>query len=1845
MSRVESQYYHNRIYKNITGYTLTAFICVILVAGVFAMLTRTGSAYSAIDSDGYITIPEDAEPVYTYTIGQIKYEVYNTDDGDILYAYKDDSLTGVNTGIGVPPEGYSIVGLKAGEGVTQISANAYQNNTTIQYLDMSECTTVTTIGGGAFDNTPLKSVVISDDNNITSIATYAFRNCSQLESFPFEKLTKITSLGLGAFMSCSSLPEVNLSNSTELTSLGTNCFLDCANLTKADLSACTLIPSIPQAAYKGCSNLSTVLLPDDNNISSIGANTFSGCSQLESFPFDKLTELTSLGENCFFSCSNLAEADLSQCNKLTYLGQFSFESCGSLTKVDLRGCTLIKSIPSYAFRSCSKLSTVLLPNDNNITLIGSAAFQKCSNLESFPFEKLTELTTLGVNCFHSCINLTKADLSGCTLLTSIPDGTFQNCSKLSTVLLPEDNNIVGIGYSAFSDCSQLESFPFEKLTKITSMKDYAFNRCSKLEKVDLSKCTELKTFGKGCFQLCSSLTKADLSGCTILTSISDNMFQQCSKLSTVLLPEDNNITGIEGQAFYCCTALESFPFEKLTKLNSINLGAFCYSGLVEINLKNTQVTVINKQVFSRCVNLKKVALNVNTTRICQNAFDTNVYNGKLTEFNAEELNSLTQIDNAAFRGQTGLHLHFSDENTLTYLGTQVWGLYENNSIDFSNLYKLETIDANCFAPYNKGPANLDLTNCISLKTIGTNAFAGDTNGTYPTIVNVSGSGLPSLETIGTGAFSASRTLASVDFSGCTSLNSVGSFYLSGYNLKSPTALKSVNFSGCTSLASIPNTFVYGATALTTADFSNCDALTTVGSQAFYNCTALSNLLLSDNIETIGEQAFYNCKSLKEITLQAPLTCVGAQAFYGTNALETIHYDAVNLASVEPGTFGNTSQKTKVSVYIDDAVDYIADNFLNSTVNIGTVYFAGPNDSLFIGADAFKAAGLPLSAMSDGTTEYCVDEYGVVYSKDMSTLYYVPPGITSYTVPDSVTTVKSYALKHASDLATLTFADIEGITTLADSAFEDCVTLTTISDGNNSTNLLSEARAMFVNATIGNYAFENTGLIDDIDSQSGLTKSPIVHKTMIDEDTDEYVLSTFFKGTAGEILTDINPATKRIPSVENVNENIFYYLTNDIATVNINLSATAATESKVCRVYFKTSSDNIEFELVEGKNNSISTEDGQTFDCAFNRIAGTNIYYMEFAANPGSTLGFSTTLYYPNLSVNSGYVTLWSEIVNSTDAKLKLTPDSYQKAQWYTAAQKWSVTKGGNITLQALKAVKKDGVVTKRIYSDLSYTITSTSTYGTNGDTSDTAGQDPVEYITYTDTISLPAGIVWEDKVVEAVRNGDYSTALSNTTRTIYVTIDGQKMVFATISNSPSEVELVVNEDNTISVIFKKYNTKLDANTTTSNKWELDNLSFVIVFNADEIFIVGDDYDITKASTIKNNVTQEEKYLYAVQDMTSLHTEDMFLQSASVGTNVPISSNPRTVIWKDIDIAPAYGIYHVYGGAKANFTLSVTNDGVVDHTKTKVTDPLPQIYKITPDDMEEMFHDEVNGEDLQIVISKAYKQKRTITDVTDTQGNTRELEPIDQGVELSDSDLISTITIQWAPDKTYIQMDADGEKHTVGQGQEYSSLMEAFNDIGILNVWSTIYKVNWLFGEEKQVTHPGDKYIYNIKATAKTTFEKITEDKLTDAYGGNGTTYETGYYNTGYVYFNADYSSGRSQRMPHSCSWDREVRLTQSLSVNGVTIDNSNNSLNVDDVLDYTTTITKYGNGVEETVPLNNEITGMQALLVPVDSNEEAYLETTLGNVKLSDLGLATYTDSDNHTYYILSENGTYRNVK
>lgn len=660
---------------------------------------------------------------------------------------------------------------------------------------------------------------------------------------------------------------------------------------------------------------------------------------------------------------------------------------------------------------------------------------------------LTLSSNTGVNLWTSWIyantsyrSMVKTVSIGASV-TNISYYTFSDCTGLRTFEVDESSStfcaVDGVLYN--KGRSELILYPKAKSgspfvvpNTVTKIKDYAFDNCDALSSISLG---AVEAIGEHAFNDCDGLTGVTFPA--TLTSLGGYAFWFCDHLADVVFLGALPTTLGETLFAACADDIEIHVPSAYLQNYKNSVGNFVleygegdadvnhinpivsasgdgwslrYNGLLTIDgddgmddwvawAENNDayladvtavsvtsgVTAIDEDAFSGCSNLTSVILPYTVISIGNGAFS-----------------GCSALTTVRFRGAVP---SFDD------------GIFSDSTSTLANIYvpfdyisnyeealpaSYESIISSLYIAEGDGWV-LDTESLLTIDDDdGMDAWVADGGSYHGNVTAVSIA--PGVAGIGDGAFAGCTALMSITlpsfleaiggsaFSGCTSLT--------GITL--PTFLETIGddaFSDCTSLMGI-----------TLPNF-----LETIGDNAFAGCTGLMVITLPDSLETIGDGAFGICTGLVSVNFGNSLTSIGAMAFAGCielmditlpDSLETVGYSA----------FADCTSLTSVTIG-------------SSVSAIGSAAFSG-------------CAALGAFHVKDGNSVFCVVD-GVLYSKDQSVLVQYPMAKTgaSFTVPDLVTTVGSYAFYHCTQLTSIDLGS--KVENIGEKAFTGCAGLTDV----------------------------------------------------------------------------------------------------------------------------------------------------------------------------------------------------------------------------------------------------------------------------------------------------------------------------------------------------------------------------------------------------------------------------------------------------------------------------------------------------------------------------------------------------------------------------------------------------------------------------------------------------------------------------------------------------------------------------------------------------------------------------------------------------------------------------------
>lgn len=197
---------------------------------------------------------------------------------------------------------------------------------------------------------------------------------------------------------------------------------------------------------------------------------------------------------------------------------------------------------------------------------------------------------------------------------------------------------------------------------------------------------------------------------------------------------------------------------------------------------------------------------------------------------------------------------------------------------------------------------------------------------------------------------------------------------------------------------------------------------------------IREIILPDGLTCVGDESFRGLSKVKYISIPGTVTEIGSCAFIGTGLASVSLPEG--LLVIGSSAFSYTQLE---SVDIPDSATSIED----------WAFHYGALESLHIPANVAEIGGgafaenprLQTITVDSKNANFVADASGVLYSKDMTTLYQCPGGFTGeYVIPAGVTTLECSAFSDCRGLTKITIPD-SVVNVLRQSHFADCTGLT------------------------------------------------------------------------------------------------------------------------------------------------------------------------------------------------------------------------------------------------------------------------------------------------------------------------------------------------------------------------------------------------------------------------------------------------------------------------------------------------------------------------------------------------------------------------------------------------------------------------------------------------------------------------------------------------------------------------------------------------------------------------------------------------------------------------------------
>ncbi len=836
-------------------------------------------------------------------------------------------------------------------------------------------------------------------------------------------------IGYHAFYNCKSLTSVTIGNN--VASIGNSAFSGCSSLTSVTIG--NNVASIGNSAFSGCSSLTSVII--GNNVASIGNSAFSGCSSLTSIEIPN--SVISIGEKVFYNCSSLERATIG--NGIASIGNSAFSGCSKLTKVDYTG-TIDQWVQiefGNYYANPSYYAENLYIND---VLVTEA--------------KITTATKINGYAFYNCRSLISVEIGD--NVTSIDESAFSGCSGLTSITLPfvggsktattaSSSTLFGyiFGTSSYTGGTATKQYYNASSTSSsayctyyyipTSLKSVtingsnilygAFYNCSSLESVTIG--NGVTSIGVDAFSGCTSLTSIEIPNSLI--SIGNSAFYGCSSLTSVVIP--NSIISIGYRAFYGCPIeTAKMPTNAISAVATLNLKTVVISG----------GTRIPSSAFSGCSSLTSVTICDTVTGIGANAF-----NGCNQIIKTENALQYLNANNNEYYGLIGvLNVNYSNYNIneRTIIIADECFYYCENLTTIKIPSSVLAIGKMVFGIERfHNYFETDISNLKSIEVDENNKNYKDIDGVLYTKDGTRLIRYPASKEGET--FKIPSDVIYIEegaFLGCVNLR----------NVVVPSSVTSIGDHAFST-----------SWMLWTITFEENSKLESIGISAFSDCHSLS-IEIPNSVTSIGSSAFYNCVGLTSIEIPNSVTSIGEGAFISCDNLQSVTFgENIQLTRIDDSTFRDC--KSLTSIEIPHGVEYIGRSAFEFCSLLERVYLPSTlkgisGDSDFYEYAAFYACYRLTEVYYLGTLEgWSKGHFGDAFSCDYN--LYINGQILTDVEFENVTSISDSAFENCKSLIRVTIGD--GVTNIGDSAFSWCSSLTSVTIGNSV-------------ESIGDYAFSS-----------------------------------------------------------------------------------------------------------------------------------------------------------------------------------------------------------------------------------------------------------------------------------------------------------------------------------------------------------------------------------------------------------------------------------------------------------------------------------------------------------------------------------------------------------------------------------------------------------------------------------------------------------------------------------------------------------------------------------------------------------------------------------------------------
>lgn len=610
------------------------------------------------------------------------------------------------------------------------------------------------------------------------------------------------------------------------------------------------------------------------------------------------------------------------------------------------------------------------------------------------------VTTLGQKAFNGTDYTNLQNVILPTTLTSILKYAFYDCAKLTTINIP--SSVLYIEDSVFALCTSLTSLTVDETnSKYIATDSVLFTK---------DKSTIL-TYAAGKSDIAYTIpttvtnirTQAFASVSNIISiaiengiaTLPNSCFTGCTKLLSITLPD--SITSIGSSCFEACEKLQSIVLPQYLTQITNTIFSTC-KALTTIIIPDS-VTSIGSGAFYNCSNITSIVIPSLVSSIGSDSF-----NGCSTMAKVIFQGNKPTIESPAFSGlQNGAILYYYNSKSFWTEITNIDG-YELRDLDYSsNGIIYDANDSTVVTGYTiTDKTHVFIPDNVTI--INSNIFQDNDMITHVKF--------------GTGILQ----IKDEAFLNCTSLQEVV------FNGNELAIMGDRVFTGCTNLNIMYHDIlnrVYSSDGLIYDDNDSSIVTGFNGSQ--------SAVFVPDNVTTINTGAFSYNTNITHVKIGSGVSLIDSSAFIDCISLQRVIITGNALTSIGDIVFSGCIELTTIN--LPTSLSSVGYNIFYLCTNLKIVY------------------------IDSGNTYFKTDGYALLNYDGTEMYYYYDYTSSSYTIPESVTILRSESFLNNTSLQSVT---MNSVITINSEAFKYCSNLSSIT--------LSETLT-----TIHNYAFQGTSI--------------------------------------------------------------------------------------------------------------------------------------------------------------------------------------------------------------------------------------------------------------------------------------------------------------------------------------------------------------------------------------------------------------------------------------------------------------------------------------------------------------------------------------------------------------------------------------------------------------------------------------------------------------------------------------------------------------------------------------------------------------------------------------------------